>query len=67
MNKVTFIKMVDIITNVIAGVLVVLEPVRWFLASAPDTFNVWTFILCLCGAIVAYFEGKSAKKAISNS
>ena len=46
------------ITNIIAALLFVLEPVRAYLASQP--FSWMTFLLCVGGAVIGYFTGKSA-------
>ena len=51
-------KLINIITNVIGGLLVVLEPVRSYLLSQP--FDWVTFGICVAGAIIGYFTGKSA-------
>jgi len=50
-------KLINIITNVIAVLLAILEPVRAYLSS--QTFNWTTFLICLGGAIVGYFTSKS--------
>jgi hypothetical protein len=49
---------INLITNIIAFLLAVLEPVRAYLTSQP--FNWQTFILCILGAIVSYFTGKGS-------
>ena len=48
---------INIITNVIAVLLAVLEPVRAYLESQP--FNWMTFAMCIGGAVIAYFTSKS--------
>ncbi len=50
-------KVINIITNVIGGLLFVLEPVRAYFTSQP--FNWTTFMVCVGGAIIGYFTSKS--------
>lgn len=50
-------KNINIITNVIAILLAILEPVRSYLGSQP--FNWTTFAMCVGGAVIAYFTSKS--------
>ncbi len=50
-------KIINIITNIIAALLVILEPVRAYLAS--QEFNWMTFAICIGGAIIGYFTSKS--------
>ena len=45
------------ITNVVAFILAVLEPIRAYLSS--QEFNWMTFALCIGSAVIAYFTGKS--------
>lgn len=53
---------INLLTNVIAFLLFVLEPVRAYLTS--QTFNWMTFLLCVGGAIIGYFTGKSTLDAM---
>ncbi len=50
-------KNINIITNVIAVLLAILEPVRSYLGSQP--FNWTTFAVCIGGAVIGYFTSKS--------
>ncbi len=50
-------KIINIITNVIAVLLAVLEPLRAYFSSQP--FNWMTFAVCLGGAVIGYFTSKS--------
>ena len=50
-------KIINIITNVIAVLLAVLEPIRAYLSSQP--FNWATFAICVGGAVIGYFTSKS--------
>jgi len=50
-------KLINIITNVIAILLAILEPVRSYLGSQP--FNWTTFAICVGGAVIGYFTSKS--------
>ena len=56
MNQATL----NIITNVIGLLLFILEPVRAYLEQ--NDFNVWTFLLALGAAVVAYFSNKEEIK-----
>jgi len=47
---------VNIITNIVGFLLFILEPVRAYLEQ--NDFNVWTFMLALGAAVVAYFSNK---------
>jgi hypothetical protein len=51
-------QIINIITNVIGILLAILEPVNSYFSTQP--FNWTTFLVCLGGALVAYFTGKSA-------
>ncbi len=51
-------KVINIITNVIAILLAVLEPVRSYLTTQP--FDWATFAVCIGGAVIGWFTGKSA-------
>lgn len=55
-------RVINIITNIVAILLAVLEPVKAYLASQP--FDWTTFILCILGAIISYFTGKSGMSAV---
>jgi len=46
------------ITNIIAALLVILEPVRMYLSS--QEFNWVTFLLCVGTAVIGYFTSKSS-------
>ena len=48
---------INIITNVIALLLFILEPVRAYFLS--QTFNWTTFATCVGGAVIGYFTSKS--------
>lgn len=50
-------KIINIITNIIAVLLVILEPIRAYLSTQP--FNWTTFAICVGGAIIGYFTSKS--------
>jgi hypothetical protein len=50
-------KAINATTNVIGLILAILEPVRSYLTEQP--FEWGTFAVCILGAIVAYFTGKS--------
>jgi len=50
-------KLINIITNVIGVLLAILEPVRSFLLS--QEFNWTNFLICIGGAVIAYFTSKS--------
>jgi len=50
-------KIINIITNIIAVLLAILEPVRSYLGSQP--FNWITFLVCVGGAVIGYFTSKS--------
>lgn len=49
-------KTLNIITNIIGFLLFILEPVRAYLEQ--NDFNIWTFMLALGTAVVAYFSNK---------
>ena len=53
---------INIITNIIGFLLFFLEPVRAYLTSQP--FDWMTFALCVGGAIIGYFTGKSTIRAM---
>ena len=48
---------INIITNVISFLLIVLEPIRAYFATQP--FDWITFAICVASAIIAWFTGKS--------
>lgn len=50
-------KWINIITNVIAILLAILEPVRSYLQTQP--FSWETFAVCILTALTAWFTGKS--------
>lgn len=50
-------KTINLITNVIAVLLFILEPIRAYLSS--QEFNWTTFIICIGSAIIGYFTSKS--------
>ena len=47
---------INIITNIVGFLLFILEPLRAYLEQ--NSFNVWTFMLALGAAVVAYFSNK---------
>lgn len=49
---------INIITNVIGILLVVLEPVKSYLSTQP--FEWGTFAMCVGAAVIGYFTSKSA-------
>jgi len=49
---------INIITNIIGILLVILEPVKAYLSTQP--FEWSTFGICVLSAVVAYFTSKSA-------
>ena len=51
-------KNINIITNAIAILLAILEPMKSYLGSQP--FNWTTFAMCIGGAVIGYFTSKSA-------
>ena len=55
-------QIINIITNIIAALLVILEPVRAYLLT--ETFSWMTFALCLGAAIIGYFTSKSTLSTI---
>ena len=55
---------INTLTNVVAFILAVWEPVYSYMSSQP--FNVGTFVPMLLGAVVAYFTGKSTIHAMNN-
>lgn len=48
--------MKNTITNIIAFLLVVLEPINSYLNT--QDFNLSTFLVCLGGAVIGWFTGK---------
>jgi hypothetical protein len=50
---------INIITNIIGFLMVVLVPVKAYLTTQP--FEWGTFVLCVLGAVVAYFTGKTER------
>ena len=49
-------KTLNIVTNIIGFLLFILEPARAYLEH--NSFNIWTFLLALGAAVVAYFSNK---------
>ena len=47
---------INIITNIVGFLLFILEPLRAYLEQ--NDFNVWTLMLALGAAVVAYFSNK---------
>lgn len=45
------------ITNIVGFLLVILVPIKDYLATQP--FDWFAFAICVLGAVVAYFTGKS--------
>jgi hypothetical protein len=56
---------INFITNIVALLLAILEPLRAYFAS--QSFNWTTFALCILGAIVAYFTGKGSATILRNN
>jgi hypothetical protein len=52
-------KLIDIITNIIGFLMIVLVPVKTYLTT--QQFEWGTFVICVLGAVVAYFTGKSSQ------
>lgn len=50
-------QVINIITNVMAAIVVIIEPIRSYLTS--QTFNWTTFIICVITAVIGYFTSKS--------
>ena len=50
-------KTIDIITNIMALLLAILEPVKSYLTSQP--FSWTTFAACIFTAVIGWFTGKS--------
>ena len=50
------------ITNIVSFLLVILVPIKDYLATQP--FDWFTFAICVLGAVVAYFTGKSTVYAM---
>ena len=50
---------INIITNIVGFLLFILEPLRAYLEQ--NDFNVWTFMLALGAAVVAYFSNKNKR------
>ena len=48
---------INIITNIIGVLLVILEPVKSYLSTQP--FEWGTFGICVLSAVIAYFTSKS--------
>jgi len=48
---------INIITNIMAIILAIIEPVRAYLTS--QTFNWSTFIICIVTAVIGWFTAKS--------
>ncbi len=57
-GKIMTPKIIDIITNITGFLMIILVPVKTYLTTQP--FEWGTFVLCVLGAVVAYFTGKSA-------
>lgn len=58
-------KLIDTLTNIVAFLLFMLEPIRAYFSTG-EPFNIWTFLTCILGAVVAYLTGKSAKALLPN-
>ena len=56
---------INIITNVLAFLLFLVEPLNAYLSSQP--FNWTTFLGCIAGAGVAYLTDKSAQSLQSKT
>jgi hypothetical protein len=50
----------NIVTNIIAFLLVILEPVNAYLST--QDFNWVNFLVCIGGAVIGYFTGKQPKE-----
>ena len=50
----------NIVTNIIALLLVILEPINSYLTT--QEFNWGTFVVCVIGALANYFYGKTPKE-----
>ena len=50
-------QVINIITNIMAAILVILEPIRAYLTT--QTFNWTTFVICIVTAVIGYFTSKS--------
>lgn len=57
--------MINLITNIVAFLLAILEPLKAYFASQP--FDWTTFALCIGGAIIAYFTGKGSMTVLKNN
>jgi len=49
--------LINIITNIMAALVIIIEPIRAYLTS--QTFNWTTFIICVITAVIGYFTSKS--------
>lgn len=58
-------KIINIITNVIAVALALLEPLSAYFEK--EAFNWKTFLICLGGALLSYFTGKSGVNILQNA
>ena len=54
--------MVNILTNIVAIVLVIAGATQAYLQSINGDFNIWNLLLYVAGAVIAYFTGKPSKK-----
>jgi hypothetical protein len=50
--------MINTITNITAILLAILEPVRSYFMEQPFSWD--TFLICVGGAVIGWFTGKSA-------
>ena len=50
---------INIITNIIGFLMVILVPIKDYLTT--QQFEWGTFVLCVLGAVVAYFTGKQTR------
>lgn len=50
-------RIINIITNIMAALVVIIEPIRAYLTS--QTFNWTTFAICIITAVIGYFTSKS--------
>lgn len=51
-------KVINIITNILGGLLAIAEPIKSYLTSQP--FNWETFAITIGTSVIAWFTGKSA-------
>ena len=57
--------MINLITNIVAFLLAILEPLKAYFANQP--FDWTTFALCIGGAVIAFFTGKGSMTVLKNN